>query len=397
MKETLSSGRDEQGVPSLFMTHLGLMLAGFLLFVGLVNRQTGLIVLCLVIIAVAGFTRLWAGLSGREVACRLFLERERAFPGEEVVLEVNCKNSKLLPISVRASVPLDRGLSESASNRFTAETGLFSYEEANFSWKLMTGRRGVYDIGPLETTTGDLFGFFTREQRIDGKQELIVYPKIVPVKPLKVLKRELFGTPGVKSPVNDFIYIMGTREYRGGRPAKYIHWKTSARHNRLQEKMFEPTGQEKTLFLVDVAGYALENAQTEFETMLEAVASIAALSDRRGFMFGLAANGLMRPSGLPVLPVACGSDHFARFLEMTARMTMEPVNDLADILSSINISAGLSCVLFSLSRGHTCELLSEHFRGKRIPFVEVFSRPFEFEQNERRPGGRVVDIGSMFL
>lgn len=386
-----------RGVSSLFMTHPGFLLLGFFLFVSLINRHTELIVLCLLMLAVAGCAKLWAGFSGREVECRASLERQRLFPGEKAALEVSCENRKLLPVSVHAVVPVDGEFRKGPDNMLTGESGLLSYEKASFSWELPAERRGVYDVGPVEAATGDLFGFFSRRQEAGRKMELIVYPRIVPVKPLEILRRELFGVPGVKSPVNDPVYIMGTREYHGSRPAKYIHWKASARHNKIQEKIFEPTEQVKALFLIDVAGYARENARAEYEKMLEGVASVAALLDRREVSFGLAANCLMKPAGFPVLPVTYRSDHFSRLLEVIARMTMEPAEGLADILGKISLPAGLSCVFFSLCHDHLCDVVSEHFRGKRVPFTPVFSRSGGNENKKGRAMRVDVDINEVFL
>lgn len=391
-----AADRPVRGVSSLFMTHPGLLVMIFFLLIAVINRQTELIVLCILTLAIAGCARLWAAFSGRSVEFSARLSLQKTFPEEEVSLEISCENKKLLPVSVRVVVPVDKGLGPETGNVLSGESGLLSYEEASFSWSFSAGYRGVYDVGPVEKVTGDLFGFFDCELPAGEKLELIVYPRILPVKPLEILRREFFGTPGVKSPVNDPVYIMGTREYLGGRPAKYIHWKASARHNKLQEKIFEPTEQEKVLFLIDAAGYVRENARPEFEKMLEGVASFAAGLDRRGVSFGLVANCLMRPAGLPVLPVAYSRDQLPRLLETAARMKMEAASGLPDILGGIILPAGISCVFFSLYRDHLCEVFSEHFKDKKVPFMPVLSRPAGSGGAGKGPGP-VIDINEVFL
>ena len=59
---------------------------------------------------------------------------------------------------------------------------------------------------------GDIFGFFPREKRTAGDIHVIVYPKLVPLKPLSPPSRNFYGVPGGKSPVQDPIYILGTRK-----------------------------------------------------------------------------------------------------------------------------------------------------------------------------------------
>ncbi|MBW1691959.1 MAG: DUF58 domain-containing protein, partial [Deltaproteobacteria bacterium] len=49
--------------------------------------------------------------------------------------------------------------------------------------------------------------------------------------------------------------MLGTRDYQNWRPARHIHWKASASHNRLQEKVFEPSEQEKVLLAVEVSQF----------------------------------------------------------------------------------------------------------------------------------------------
>ena len=85
----------------------------------------------------------------------------------------------------------------------------------------------------------------------------------MPLGPLSLPRRDFFGVPGGESPVDDPVYILGTTDYQNGRPAKYIHWKASARHHRLQEKVFESTEQEKILLVVDVDQFVKAEAEDE--------------------------------------------------------------------------------------------------------------------------------------
>ncbi len=76
--------------------------------------------------------------------------------------------------------------------------------------------------------------------------------------------RELFGVPGVKSPVKDPVYILGTRDYQPSGPSRHIHWKASARHLKLQEKVFEPSEQEKVLLALEVGSFQKSLANEAF-------------------------------------------------------------------------------------------------------------------------------------
>jgi uncharacterized protein (DUF58 family) len=78
---------------------------------------------------------------------------------------------------------------------------------------------------------GDLLGFFPRKKQVDDLRHVVVYPRLIPLKPLVLPRRDVWGIPGAKSPIYDPIYVFGTRDYHHSQPAKYIHWKASARYN----------------------------------------------------------------------------------------------------------------------------------------------------------------------
>ena len=44
--------------------------------------------------------------------------------------------------------------------------------------------------------------------------DVIVYPRLVPLTPVRLPRRELFGIPGAKSPIEDPVYVYGTRRYQ---------------------------------------------------------------------------------------------------------------------------------------------------------------------------------------
>ncbi len=139
------------------------------------------------------------------------------------------------------------------------------YQQVDLQWAFTAQRRGVYRIG-LTSSRWRSAGFFrtTGQQRIT--RQILVYPRLIPLTGFSVSKREVWGTPGAKHPIHDPVYLLGTREYHHSQPAKYIHWKASARYNRLQEKLFEPTSQEKVLLVLDVAQFEQQQAADIFRT-----------------------------------------------------------------------------------------------------------------------------------
>jgi uncharacterized protein (DUF58 family) len=215
---------------------------------------------------------------------------------------------------------------------------------------------------------GDLFAFFPQRRPAAAAQEVIVYPSLVPLKPLAIPRRDLFGLPGGDSPVKDPIYLLGTRDYQHGSPAKHIHWKATARHHRLQEKLFEPSAQEKVLLVVDCTPFAAPGAREAFEALLSTVASAAVQLFARGCAVGLAANGRMTGPVSPVLSVSRAPQQLTALLERLARLKPEPARGLIDQLRlTPSWPGGISCLYFSRERDEILQQVSDYFAQRRIP------------------------------
>ena len=357
-------------VSSLFVLPPSLCLVGLLLFVALLNGQRELAVLSFLVLGMAGVAKLWARATRAGLRCRLALDRNRLFPGETARLAAEVENRRVLPALVEVAVPA-RGLLPPGANAAHGERGLLWYQTGTFRWELQAFRRGVYQVGPLRMRSGDLLGFYAAS-RTDGEPaEVLVYPRIRPLVRRALPRRDFFGIPGPDSPVRDPVYILGTRDYQPGRPAKHIHWKASARHHRLQEKLFEPSEQEKVLLAVTVEGFAQAEDEA-FEGTLEACASLAVRLDRAGVALGVAVDGVLVGEAAALVPVGRRPHQLQAILELLARLTPTPAAPLLDVLGA-TLPWGLTCVCFSLegARGAAVAYL-EH---RRVPVLRVAARP----------------------
>ena len=214
--------------------------------------------------------------------------------------------------------------------------------------------------------------------------EVVVYPRLVPLKWSTLPRRDFFGIPGAESPVQDPVYILGTRDYQQGRPAKYIHWKATARHHRLQEKIFEPSEQERILLVVDVGPFARHGAKEEFERMLETVASVAVRLGERGCAVGLVTNGRMAGEGSAIVSVTRNPEQLTTLLEALARMQMEPAQDLLAMFRlHVRLPWGISCLYFALEKDEAARTAKEYFTQRRIPFLFLWPSLFRFRRSPR--------------
>jgi uncharacterized protein (DUF58 family) len=362
----------ESRLPSVFIISPMQFLVGVCLFISLLYGQRDLTVLGLLVLGITIGASLWSRLSLSGIKYASMVDKHKVFPGDSVALHVSAENAKFLPVWLQMRMPVDGALDPSCGEiSFTSDCGLLWYQRARFNWELVAQCRGVYRVGQAHMKVGDMFGFFPREKRTEGDIHIIVYPKLVPLKPFSLPRRDFFGVPGAKSPVQDPVYILGTRDYQHWRPARHIHWKASARHNRLQEKVFEPSEQEKVLLTVDVSQFERDNASESFERTLEAVGSLGVQFHKRGYALGLVTNGMVE-GGPSILPMGRSPQQLPSILEILARLKMRANGNLADTLYRVvELPWGVSCVHFSYDQDEGTLATARYFSHRRIPMIFV--------------------------
>jgi uncharacterized protein (DUF58 family) len=361
----------EERQVTLFSVPIVLFVVAALLLVALLNSRSDLALLCILVLTVFGGAGLVSRASFWRLEWRAQVDRRRLFPDEQVLLTVEVTNAKFLPIWVKARIESLSDSAWTASGRLSGECGLLWHQQARFEWTATASRRGVYRLGPASITAADLFGLYPHEKPLHLPQ-VVVYPRLVDVKPLELPRQEMFGLPGIRGPVQDPVYLLGTRDYRSGRPARFIHWKASARHNRLQEKIFDSSEQEKVLLALDVGSFAQADAEDALERTLEVIASVAVQLDKRASAFGLACDARMTGGAARVLPVAAHRHQVSALLELLAHI--EPVASMAlrTVLSrGVRLPWGTSALVFSHAAGPALRDMADFFGSRRIPVTLV--------------------------
>jgi uncharacterized protein (DUF58 family) len=390
----------ESEVSTLLIIPLMQFFAGVLLFIALLNRTWELVMLTLLVLGMARGAKLWSRMSLSGITWDVTVDKQRVFPGEKLTLNIHAENTKFLPIWLQMKVSVDSSFQPfTGDTAFTQESGLLWYQRVRFPWEFMAQRRGVHQVGLSHLRVGDLFGFFPREKPAKDRLHILVYPRLIPLKPFVLPKRDVWGAPGAKSPIHDPIYILGTRDYQHWQPAKYIHWKASARLNQLKEKVFEPSEQEKILLVVDVDQFARNNAEEHFERTLEVVASLAVRLHHQGCAVGLVTNGRVVEGGSRILPLASGPQQLPAILEVLAKLDMESTGNMAELFfCGINFPWGTSCVHFSYQHDGTTFATGEFFRRRKIPVVFlVCQSPPAQEESVGNIRGRTYHLDEICL
>ena len=160
----------------------------------------------------------------------------------------------------------------------------------------------------------------------------------------------------------------GTRDYQHATPARQIQWKVSARLGRLQEKVCEPSVQEKILICVDALSFKAAGQPEAFECMLEAVAAMAAGFDEKGNAVGLLSNADLSGHAPRFVPLGRNSQNLSRILETLARIQMTADRPLADhIRHHARGLWGINCLVCAYAPEEGLLEIRHELRPKRMP------------------------------
>lgn len=366
--------------PTIFNSLIILFFVGIILFVALLHRQDDLSLLAILVYIVVGGSKVWSRMSGARIRLNSTMDTRRVFPGESIALETWVENRKWLPVWVKVIWSFNHRLEpEEDDGRIVGrEAAIFWHQTVKFSQHFVARKRGVYPVGPSRIRTSDLLGFFAKEKPTPDAEQIIVYPHLVPLKPIDIHRCELFGVSGAKSPVQDPIYILGTRDYQPQRPSRHIHWKASARHLRLQEKVFEPSEQAKVLLTLDVESFANSADPACFEHTLEVMASLTVELDKMGYAVGIAANGELTGGNASMTRIKQDPRQVLSILEILARIQKKPKGTLSKTLKKYNGSwRGISCAHFCFEDEPYVKEMEIFFIRQQIPvtFLVYHSDP----------------------
>ena len=370
-REGASAAPPEEGQTSAFSIPPVLFFVAVLLFIALLNGRSDLILLSLMVLSLFGGAYLISRASFRQLEWRVQVDREKIFPGETATLSVHLTNAKFLPVWVKVRFVMNQRAGFSAQGAASRECGLLWHQQVRFRWPVTASRRGVHTLGSVSIQVADPLGLYPREKSVLAPR-MVVFPRIVEVKPLDIPRRDVFGLPGRRSPVKDPVYLLGTQDYRSGLPARFIHWKASARHHRLQEKIFDPSEQEKVLMAVDVESFAACEDFQALERTLEVVASVAVALDKRGSAFGFAGNAEMTDGARRTLPVAGRGHQISALLDLLAHIRPASGMALKAVLTGrTSFPGGICALVFVHAVAPPVAEWQTVFAMRRIPVVLV--------------------------
>jgi uncharacterized protein (DUF58 family) len=149
-------------------------------------------------------------------------------------------------------------------------------ETARAAYRIPTGRRGRYRVGPLAVTATDPFGLARRTWGLGGFSEVTVCPRVhdilAPSQPggrLVASVESVRARALVSEGGEEFLTL---REYEIGDDLRRVHWRSTARTGELMVRQDEAQWRARAVVVLDVRPGAHDHGS--FELAVEATASV---------------------------------------------------------------------------------------------------------------------------
>lgn len=138
-------------------------------------------------------------------------------------------------------------------------------------------RRGIYKIGPVTVKIRDPFGILEIKKTFKTNHKITVYPFIYNIA-VKLPAMTAIGNTEVKNrSYEDYTNLSNLREYVDGDSLKKVHWRISAKKQKLYVKEYEYTASNEVYMLwdLDKAHYADDYNGVTDERSAECMLSLA--------------------------------------------------------------------------------------------------------------------------
>ncbi|WP_068266553.1 DUF58 domain-containing protein [Janibacter limosus] len=142
------------------------------------------------------------------------------------------------------------------------------------SFPIATPRRGVIPVGPPTTVLGDPLGITRRTTTFGTHQLMQVHPRHIALESgAHGLLRDLEGEVTPELSMAD-ISFHALREYEPGDDRRHVHWKSSAKHDKLFVRQFQETRRSHLGIVVDTDPAMYTDGEGGVETSIAVAASL---------------------------------------------------------------------------------------------------------------------------
>ena len=365
--------------------------------IGFMAGSVALLALGAMLFGTGGVARLWSRLSLEQVVYRRTLSEHRVFVGESVTATLIIENRKFLPVPwVEVMETLPRGMPTASRTQpgggpgahiLQRSTSLSTNDRLEWPVTMAAEQRGYYRIGPTRLRSGDIFGFFEREEEmgrpVDG---IVVYPRTYTLPELGLDSARPFGDwRGGNRIFEDPSRVIGVRDYQPGDPMKRIDWAATARTGRLQARLYEPSREQSVVIALNIPTFEQTWHGSDpvlLERGVAVAASLARWAAEGGSALGLIANGSF-PDADRTIRIGAGRrpDRLNRVLEALAMITAFTTSNLGRDLEDPQhpLPAGATIVVIAAVMPEDLAAALRRLRGKGHYVAVVWTSPLPAE------------------
>ena len=297
----------------------------------------------------------------------------------QVRLNIVQKSSLLGPIEIEDQLPEwivrtdTTAPGEGATRR--AGDGAKAEDDSAVSYTAIARKRGEYALGPVRLHVSDPLGFFHFRRRYRLFSKLIILPSalMIPelaIRPMGRLGEYQFDGYGAKGSGIDF---HGVREYNRGDELRRVHWRSTAKHNRLNVIEYEHSRAEDAVIAIDLrrGSEVGSGIYTSLEYGVRIAAGIIEQTLDSGSSARIIGDGIVGPAAM----FGRGLDHLHVLLDALARVRADRPGSMSDMLfrelTGIGDNTTVICLAAAIDEGLVpcAELLAA--RGVKLQFIQI--------------------------
>jgi uncharacterized protein (DUF58 family) len=176
------------------------------------------------------------------------------------------------------------------------QTGSHGRDTVVLRQEVQPAHRGSHPVGPLIVSRNDPFGLAFAEYAIGQPRQLLVTPRVSALTSgdLDIARSEGNEHELLRHSIPSADELIA-REYRPGDPLRRVHWRATARHDKLMVRQEERRSDPEAWLLADTLNTGAPDA--EFETLVDLVASIGVHLLDEGFVVSVVETGRRQLSG----------------------------------------------------------------------------------------------------
>ena len=323
-------------MPSLLPVIIGLVVLAAFFQIGFIFHAAYML------LGLALLSQLWATRALRGVRVERELD-QRALLGDKLHVSLRVVNAGYWPLPwliVRDRLPQ----ALAAPPTYTRLLSLLPRERVTLAYDLVCRQRGLYRLGPVSLSAGDVFGVNRVDLDLPETHHFVVYPKIIPLGGARLASRTPFGY--IKSDVHlyeDPSRVVGVRDYLPGDSYRLIHWTATASTGRLMVRRLEPAISLQVAIAVNLsrAEYDARHSYHATELAITTAASLANHLIELRQETGVYTNGYdpLELRAGPSAPIGKGRTQLISILELLGRVEIaereEQTTTFADLLSGL--------------------------------------------------------------